>query len=160
MIFFNFFSKYKNYILFNKNLIISGVLAFFSGAIFTQLYSEYDQNNLRNSIVTLTIEYGVYIPLFALLYYIDNKDKYLDKLTNKKNNSLIKHDIIRLLTAFSISEIIFSVSKILIHYQLLQVSVEPYKASMIGSISTWIIFFIVINYSIKTVKLLEIITPV
>ena len=145
MIFFNFFSKYKNYILFNKNLIISGILAFFSGAIFTQLYSEYDQNNLRNSIVTLTIEYGVYIPLFTLLYYIDNKDKYLDKLTNKKNNSLIKHDIIRLLTAFSISEIIYSISKILIHYQLLQVSVEPYKASMIGSISAWIIFFIVIN---------------
>ena len=103
MFFFNFFSKYKNYILFNKNLIISGILAFFSGAIFTQLYSEYNQNNLRNSIVTLTIEYGVYIPLFTLLYYIDNKDKYLDKLTNKKNNSLIKHDIIRLLTAFSIS---------------------------------------------------------
>jgi len=155
MIFSNFFSKYKNYILFNKNLIISGIFAFFAGAIFTQLYSEYDQNNLRNSIVTLTIEYGVYIPLFALLFYIDNKDKYIDKLTNKKNNSLIKHDIIRLLTAFSISEIIFSVSKILIHYQLLQVSVEPYKASMIGSISAWIIFFIVINYSIKTVKLFK-----
>ena len=155
MIFSNFFSKYKNYILLNKNLIISGILAFFAGANFTQLYSEYDQNNIRNSIVTLTIEYGVYIPLFSFLYYIDNKDKYVDKLTNKKNNSLIKHDIIRLLTAFSISEMIYSVSKILIHYQLLQVSTEPYKASMIASICAWIIFFIVINYSIKTVKLFK-----
>jgi hypothetical protein len=155
MIFSNFFSKYKNYILFNKNLIISGILAFFAGAIFTQLYSEYDQNNLRNSIVTLTIEYGVYIPLFALLYYIDNRNNYLDKLTNKKNYSLIKQDIKKLLTAFSISELVFSISKILIHYQLLQLSVEPYKASMIGSISAWIIFFVVINYSIRTVKLFK-----
>ena len=152
---FNFSCKYKNYILFNKNLIISGILAFFAGAIFTQIYSEYDQNNFRNSFITLTIEYGVYIPLFALLYYIDNKNKYLDNLTNKKNYSLIKQDILKLLTAFSISEIVFSISKILIHYQLLQMSVEPYKASMVGSICAWIIFFVVINYSIKTVNLFK-----
>lgn len=145
---FIFFSKYKNYILFNRNLIISGIVAFFAGAIFTQLYSEYDLNNFRNSFITLTIEYGVYIPLFAMLYYIDNKNKYLDNLTNKKNYSLIKQDIKKLLTAFSISEIVFSISKILIHYQLLQISVEPYKASMVGSICAWIIFFVVINYSI------------
>jgi hypothetical protein len=150
---FNFSNKYKNYLLFNKNLIISGILAFFAGAMFTQLYSEYDLNNLRNSFITLTIEYGVYIPLFVMLYYIDNKDKYIDKLTNKKNYSLIKQDIKKLLTAFSISEIVFSISKILIHYELLQLSIEPYKASMVGSICAWIIFFVVINYSIKTVKL-------
>lgn len=152
---FIFFSKYKNYILFNRNLIISGIVAFFAGAIFTQLYSEYDLNNFRNSFITLTIEYGVYIPLFAMLYYIDNKNKYLDNLTNKKNYSLIKQDIKKLLTAFSISEIVFSISKILIHYQLFQISVEPYKASMVGSICAWIIFFVVINYSIKTVKLFK-----
>lgn len=152
---FNFCSKYKNYILFNKNLIISGIVAFFAGAIFTQLYSEYDLNNFRNSFITLTIEYGVYIPLFAMLYYIDNKDKYLDNLTNKKNYSLIKQDIKKLLTAFSISEIVFSISKIVIHYQLLQISVKPYKASIVGSICASIILFVVINYSIKTVKLFK-----
>ena len=150
---FNFSNKYKNYLLFNKNLIISGIFAFFAGAIFTQFYSEYDLNNLRNSFITLIIEYGIYIPLFAMLYYIDNKDKYIDKLTRKKNYSLIKQDIKKLLTAFSISEIVFSISKILIHYELLQLSLEPYKASMVASICAWIIFFIVINYSIKTVKL-------
>lgn len=152
---FKFSNKYKNYLLFNKNLIISGIFAFFAGAIFTQFYSEYDLNNLRNSFITLIIEYGVYIPLFAMLYYIDNKDKYIDKLTSKKNYSLIKQDIKKLLTAFSISEIVFSISKILIHYELLQLSLEPYKASMVASICAWIIFFVVINYSVKTVKLFK-----
>lgn len=152
---FNFSNKYKNYLLFNKNLIISGIFAFFAGAIFTQFYSEYDLNNLRNSFITLIIEYGIYIPLFAMLYYIDNKDKYIDKLTSKKNYSLIRQDIKKLLTAFSISEIVFSISKIMIHYELLQLSFEPYKASMIGSICAWIIFFVVINYSVKTVKLFK-----
>ena len=92
-----------------------------------------DQNNFRNSFITLIIEYGVYIPLFVILYYFENKNKYLDNLTNKRNYTLIKKDIIKLLTAFSISEVVFSVSKIAIHYQLLQISVEPYKASMLGS---------------------------
>ncbi|HKO39662.1 MAG TPA: hypothetical protein VJU85_00245 [Nitrososphaeraceae archaeon] len=90
---FKFSRKYKNYLPFNKNLIISGIFEFFTGAIFTQFYSEYDLNNLRNSFITLIIEYGVYIPLFAMLYYIDNKDKHIDKLTSKKNYSLIKQDI-------------------------------------------------------------------
>ena len=90
-----------------------------------------------------------------MLYYIDNKDKYIDKLTSKKNYSLIKQDIKKLLTAFSISEIVFSISKIVIHYELLQLSLEPYKASMVASICAWIIFFVVINYSVKTVKLFK-----
>ena len=99
---FNFFNKHKNYILFDKNLIISGIFAFFAGAIFTQLYSEYDQNNFRNSFITLIIEYEVYIPLFVILYYFENKTKYLDNLTNKRNYTLIKKDIIKLLTASGI----------------------------------------------------------
>ena len=103
----------------------------------------------------MIIEYGVYIPLFVILYYFENKNKYLDNLTNKRNYTLIKKDIIKLLTAFSISEVVFSVSKIAIHYQLLQISVEPYKASMLGSMCAWIIFFVVINYSIQTVKLFK-----
>ena len=65
----------------------------------------------------MIIEYGVYIPLFAMLYYIDNKDKYIDKLTSKKNYSLIKQDIKKLLTAFSISEIVFSRININIIFQ-------------------------------------------
>ena len=33
------YQKYKNTILFNKNLILSGIAAFFAGAIFTQLFA-------------------------------------------------------------------------------------------------------------------------
>jgi hypothetical protein len=56
------YNKYRNYILLNKNIIISGVFAFFGGAIFTQLYSQYNSNNLANSVSTLLIEYAIYIP--------------------------------------------------------------------------------------------------
>ena len=149
-----FYDKYRYYILLNKNIIISGIFAFFAGALFTQLYTHYDKNNLTNSIVTLSIEYAIYIPLFALLFYIDNRQRYTDPLTGKKYKNMIKSDIKKLIAAFSISELIFSSAKIAIHYELLQMyRVEPYQASMVGSLAAWIIFLVSINLSVKAVKL-------
>jgi hypothetical protein len=149
-----FYQKYRNYILLNKNILLSGIFAFFGGAIFTQLYAQYDSNNLANSIVTLSVEYAIYIPLFALLFYLDNKNRYTDPLTGKKLKDRIKCDIKKLVAAFSISEIIFSFSKIAIHYQLLQSPImAPYQASMIGSLAAWTIFLVSINLSVKAVKL-------
>jgi len=154
MILKRIYNKYRNYILLNKNIIISGIFAFFGGAIFTQIYALYDSNNLTNSMITLSVEYGIYIPLFALLFYRDNRIRYIDPLTGGKNYDMIKTDIKKLIAAFSISELIFSFAKIYIHYELLQMSiVDAYQASMIGSISAWAIFLVSINLSIKAVKL-------
>jgi hypothetical protein len=149
-----FYKKYQEYILFNKNIIISGIFAFFGGAMFTQVYAQYNSNNFANSLVTLSIEYGIYIPLFTLFFYIDNRKKYVEHSTGKKDYGKIKSDIKKLITAFSISEVIYSFAKITIHYELLQSHmVEPYQASMIGSLMAWVIFLVSINLSLKAVKL-------
>ncbi len=148
-----FYNKYKNYILFNKNILISGIFAFFGGAFFTQIYARYDNNNIANSLITLSFEYGIYIPLFMLLYYMDNRQLYEGNSIEKKNYSRIKKDIKKLITAFSVSELIYSFTKILIHFELLQSHIEPYQASMIASIVAWTIFMTSINLSIKAVKL-------
>ena len=149
-----FYQHYRDYILLNKNILVSGVFAFFGGALFTQLYAQYDNNNLSNSIVTLSVEYAIYIPLFALLFYMDNRNMYVDPLTGRKDKKRIKSDIKKLIAAFSLSELIFSFSKIAIHYELLQNSiVEPFQASMIGSLTAWAIFLVSINLSVKAVKL-------
>lgn len=79
-----FYQKHRDYILLNKNILISGILAFFGGAAFTQVYSQYDSNNLTNSLMTLGAEYGIYIPLFAVLFYFDNKDNMLIPLQEKE----------------------------------------------------------------------------
>ena len=147
-----FYTKHRNYILFNKNMIVSGIFAFIVGTFFTQFYFQYEKNNFVNSIVTLSVEYAAYIPLFGFLYYLDNKEKYLDQ-SGKKNYAIIKKDIIKLFAIFSISEIIFSVSKVSIHFQLMQISFEPYLASMIASFTAWIIFLVIINFGAKIVKL-------
>ena len=150
-----FYNKYRNYILLNKNIIIAGTAALIVGVFFTELYSEYNKNNLLNSIVTLTVEYAVYIPIFAILYYLDNGGRYVDVLTGKKNYANIKSDLIKLFTIFSVSEIIYSVAKVSIHFQLMQISFEPYQATMIASTTAWLIFLIIINLGAKIVKLFK-----
>jgi hypothetical protein len=150
-----FYNKYQNYILFNKNIIIAGTAALIVGIFFTQFYAQYNKNNFLNSIFTLSIEYAVYIPTFALFFYFDNKSRYVDPFSGKKNYVNIKNDLIKLFTIFSISEIIFSISKISIHFQLMQISFEPYQASMIGSFTAWFIFLIFINMGAKMVKLFK-----
>jgi hypothetical protein len=149
-----FYQKYRNYILLNKSILFSGIFAFFGGAMFTQLYSRYDPNSLSNSIATLTVEYAIYIPLFALFFYMDNRNRYVDPSTGRKSRQRVISDVKKLLAAFSVSEIIYSFSKIAIHFKLLESSiVEPYQASMIGSLAAWAVFLFSINLSVKAVKL-------
>ena len=154
------YQKYKNTILFNKNLILSGIAAFFVGAIFAQLYAEEglannNNNYFLNALSTLSVEYGVYIPLFAMLFYLDNKNRYIDPITGHKDRALIKSDIKKLFAAFSISELIYSVCKISSQYYLLQRNVEPYQASMLSAILGWLVFLACINTSIKAINLFK-----
>jgi hypothetical protein len=151
----NFYDKYKNYILFNKNIIIAGTAALIVGIFFTQLYAQKSNNNFLNSISTLAIEYAVYIPIFGLFFYFDNKNRYVDPSSGKKNYQNIRNDLVKLFTIFSVSEIIYSISKVTIHYQLMQISFEPYQASMLGSLASWIIFLVIINFGAKIVKLFK-----
>jgi hypothetical protein len=150
-----FYNKYKDYILFNKNIIIAGTAALIVGIFFTQFFAQQSKDNFLNSIVTLFVEYAIYIPLFALFFYFDNKSRYVDPLTGEKNYANIKNDLIKLFAIFSVSEIIYAVSKVLIHFQLMQNSFEPYQATIIGSFTAWFIFLVIINSGAKIVKLFK-----
>lgn len=93
-------SKYKTVFLFNKNLILSAIGGFFMSAYVSQIYTQFDKNEFANSLVSLATEYAVYIPLFSLLFYVDNRQKYLDPISGKKNNKQIMDDIKK--TVFSL----------------------------------------------------------
>ena len=148
-------ARYREVILFNKNLLISGIVSFLAGALATQIYALFDHNNLDNVIFTLTIGYCVYIPVFAFLFYRDNMLRYVDPLTGKRNSKNIKEDIIKLFGAFTFSEVIFIATKLYIHYSLLQLYVQPYQALAIAELTAWGVFLISINTGIKVVKLFK-----
>ncbi len=131
------YNKYKDLILLNKNIIVAGICAFVSAAFVTQFYyTQYNESHIANSIVALISEYSVYIPIFGLLFYRDNRYRYINSLTGKKDFKMIKMDIKKLLTAFSISEVAYSLSKISVTYQFLQLGIIPYQASMLGSLGS------------------------
>lgn len=149
------FRKYKAVILFNKNVIISGVGGFFTSAYVSQLYSQFDKNEFANSVFALATEYVVYLPLFSILFYVDNRQKYVDPVTGKKNSKQIRDDIKKLLATFSVSEVIYSITRVATQYGLLlqQQKVEPYEASMVSSLTAWGIFLVAINMMAKLTRL-------
>jgi hypothetical protein len=133
-------SKYKTVFLFNKNLILSAIGGFFMSAYVSQIYTQFDKNEFANSLVSLATEYAVYIPLFSLLFYVDNRQKYLDPISGKKNNKQIMDDIKKLFLAFSVSEAIYSTTRVVTQYGLLvhqELNTEPYVVSIVRSLVAW-----------------------
>jgi len=132
-------------VLFNRNLIISGVAGYFSGALGAQLYSLYDNNMIVNAIVALLSEYGVDIPFFAITFYLDTRYAYHDHITGKKNPRLANQNIKKLVIAISVSEAFYAVTKIFSHYQFLHYTMQPYQAAMASSLIAWAVFIVVVN---------------
>jgi hypothetical protein len=147
------FGRYKDVVLFNRNLIISGACSLFVSAYVSQLYAENGSNYFANSTIALGVEYGVYVPVFAILFYINNRSKYVDPITGRRNSSKIWQDMKKLFAAFSVSEVIFSVTRVSVQYQLLQAGNQPYESSMASSLVAWGVFFVLINSMARLVKL-------
>lgn len=131
------------------------MMSFLGGAVTTQIYKTIDNNNVSNSVITLIVGYCVYIPIFSFLFYRDNKSRYIDPVTKMRNYKNIKNDIIKLFGTFSISELVFIVTKLYIDYSLLSLNYQPYVAITIAELTAWVVFLVLINVSIKLVKLLK-----
>ncbi|MEW5839772.1 hypothetical protein [Nitrososphaera sp.] len=147
------YRRYRDAIKFNRNIVIAGLAAFFTGALVAEAFSSYSGDSLANSATTLAAEYAVYIPAFALLFYFDNRARYANPETGRR---LLVADLKKLLAAFSVSEVVFSAVKLGLQYQLLQSGVEEaYAASMAASIVAWAVFFVVINLMARLVRLFK-----
>ena len=150
-----FYQIYKDAIKFNRNIIIAGAGALFAGAIVSQLYKDFDENNLTHSAIALATEYAVYIPAFELLLYINNRKKYVDPVTVMTYGRRVRSDFNNLLATFSVSEVIYSAVKIAAQYQLLQSGAEAYAASTAASILAWTVFMVAVNTMAKVTWLFK-----
>lgn len=149
-----FFKKYREAIKFNRNIVIAGLAAFLTSTYIAQV-SYGSTGDLGNSAVVLATDYGVYIPTFALLYYLDNRNRYINPTTGRTDSKKITGDVKKLLASFSVSEVIFAVTRFGLHYQFLQSGAEPYVASMASSMIAWAVFFVAINLMAKIVRLFK-----
>jgi hypothetical protein len=155
-----FYRNHKASILFNRNLIIAATCSAILSSVFSDLYFNIQSENanykdasnrdLTNSVLTLAIEYSIDTPIFAFLYYRDNRHLYLDSLTGKKDTSKIKSDIKKLFAVFSVTDVMYIVVRIAAQYQLMQqTGLEPFETSIISSVVAWLSFFILVNITMN-----------
>ena len=155
------YQKHKDAILFNKNLLIADTCSLFASAFLAQLYLILTNSSyIANSIFTALVEYSIDTPIFFLLYYIDNRRKYViqddSNVRGKKEKDTlkIKSDIKRLLGVFSLCDIMYIIIKIFVQYQLLQqTDLQPYQAAMFSSLIGWAAFLILINITMRAIKI-------
>jgi hypothetical protein len=143
-----FYNKYRNFLEFNKNLIISGTVAFFASAAITQLYSNYNNIDFWISAVSILTGFSISIPLVAFLFYMDNKH-------SKKDKSFRTVIIKKIVELYSISNVVNVVVRFIIIYELLKLEVEPYEASMLSSICASCLSYFVTNLASKSFKLFK-----
>jgi putative Ca2+/H+ antiporter (TMEM165/GDT1 family) len=116
--------NYKEYLLFNKNILIGFVCAFIAGAITSQLIAPRFTYAL-NSLIPLITEDVVFYTVFGIKFYMDNR-KENDSIKQKQQSTSLhntrfgntKWVIIKLVSTMSVSvaKIEYNIVKPYVHY--------------------------------------------
>lgn len=125
-------SRLRDYLLFNRIILIGFVGAFLTGAISSQAIAKIT-SPLVNSLVSVVAELGVFLAIFSVLFYFDNKDKFIDEQGKRRESGKIKWILLKLVSTLSVAEIEYNTVKPAIHFWLLTMDFEPFIASTIAS---------------------------
>ncbi|NWJ22350.1 hypothetical protein HX849_07630 [Marine Group I thaumarchaeote] len=142
--------KYKEYLRLNKNIL----LAFAASITISAVVADYlsDQQDYLNSTLTLVADYCVFFSTFGILFYIDNRKKYRTE-TGELKKSLLKSDLIKIITSLGIAEVVYTIVRWSLQYYLLQIDYDAYLASIISQLFSTVVYLIVINLSVKISRL-------
>lgn len=138
--------EHKEYFILNKNIFFGYLASVSISAIAAQLLSA--QTHYLNATFTLLVDYSVYLSTFGSLYYWDNRKKY--KLESGKTNwTILKRDLIKLISSLGIGEIVYIIMRWLLQYYLLIHVYQPYIASVIAQSISFVVFLIIVNLFVK-----------
>jgi hypothetical protein len=149
-----FYTRYRELILFNKNIMVAAVAAIITDAIVVQYAAQSISNNVLVSIFSIITDIGVYIVAFTGLFYIDNRKKYIDTVTGMRDSNRFKHDAKKIVTALGVSEVVYMIGKFTSIYLLLQANVAPpYQVAMLSTLLAGVVSTVTANLMGKTQKL-------
>ena len=142
--------KYREYLRLNKNIL----LAFAASIIISAVVADYlsAQQDYLNSTLTLVADYCVFFSIFGILFYIDNRKKYRTE-NGELKKSLLKSDLIKIITSLGIGEVVYTIVRWSSQYYLLQIEYDAYLASIISQMISTVIYMIVLNLSVKMSRL-------
>jgi len=151
----HFYAKYRDLILFNKNIIFAAVFAIITDSIVVQYAAQGISNNVLVSIFSIITGTGVYLAAFAGLFYIDNRKKYFDTVTGKRDSNKFRQDAKKIVTALGVSEVVYMVGKFTSIYLLLQSNVAPpYQVAILSTLLAGVFSTVTANLMVKAQKLL------
>jgi len=143
-------AKYKEYLKLNKNIL----LGFAASIIISAIVADYlaDQQDYINTSITLVADYAVFFSVFGFLFYLDNRKKYRTE-TGNLQKSLLKSDLIKIITSLGIGEVIYTIVRWVLQYYLLQIDYDAYLASIVSQMISTVVYMIVLNLSVKFTRL-------
>ena len=149
-----FYTRYRELILFNKNILLAAVVAIITDAIVVQSAAQSITNNALVSSFSIITGTGVYFVAFAGLFYIDNRKKYIDAHTGKRDSSRFKQDAKKIVTSLGVSEVVYMIVKFTSIYLLLQANIAPpYQIAMLTTLLAWVFYIVTVNLMVKAQKL-------
>ena len=149
-----FYTKYRELILFNKNIIVAAIVAIIIDATVVQYAAQSISNDALVSIFSIMTDTGVYLAAFAGLFYMDNKKKYINSITGKRDSYRFKQDAKKIVTALGVSEVVYMIGKFTSIYLLLHSDVAPpYQVAIISTLLAGGFSTVTANLMIKAQKL-------
>jgi hypothetical protein len=148
------YSKYRDIISFNKNIIIAAIITAIADVFIVNYASIlYPTNYLLISVISLVADFAIYNIFFIIFYFIDNRFKYINS-DGTKNKSKIKQDLKKLITIIGIAEISYLGTKFLSTYVIFEsIAIDPSLISIITTVFGWIFYIIIANIMARRQKL-------
>ena len=125
----NFYQKYRETILMNRNLLVAGIFSFISSAVIAELYALYSPSDVLTSTITVLVGFVIYKISFIILFHIDTKRKYINKVTSQINFVILKQIIKKMIFAWSIFDIVNNLSRWIILDEILLWDLDLLKQS-------------------------------
>jgi len=126
-------NRLREYLLFNRNILIGFAGAFLTGAGTSQALAKFT-TPLVNSLISIAVETSIFLTLFGILFYIDNKGKFVDEKGQRKESAKARWVLLKLASTLSVAEIEYNIAKPSIHFWLLTLHYQPFVASIIASL--------------------------
>ena len=122
--------KYKEYLRLNKNILLAFAASITISAIAADYFS--DQYDYLNTTLTLAVDYVVFFSTFGILFYIDNRKKYRSE-TGELKKSLLKSDLVKIITSLGIGEVVYTIVRWVLQYYLLQIDYDAYSVNCLAT---------------------------
>ena len=145
-------SERLQYLKLNKNILIAFAASIIISAIAADFFA--NQEDYLNSTFTLIVDYAVFFSVFGGLFYFDNRKKYILE-NGETNKSLLKSDLIKIISSLGIGEVVYTIVRWSLQYYLLLLNYEPYMASIISQLISTVIYMITLNLTVKLTKLFK-----